>query len=131
MINLLNVFKENISRVIKYVNEFNYFGCSVVTRDLTATFLYCGSRKGVFISEFLEWLFKNMDEELHDKRTSEKIQEKLVNFLKEIKDIDIFDEKQDIRLINKMIEIRYEVTFVQREAWETRRKLKGLSKLIE
>jgi hypothetical protein len=131
-INLQDIIKNNTSKLIELIKKQNYFGCNVVSKDLTVTFLITRTKEGVFISEFLEYLFDNISEESEDEKMNEKMKNDIIDFLKKIEKINIFDRKELEKLIPDMIEIRYKVTSYQKEIWEKKpERTKSFKGLIE
>lgn len=114
-IKLEDILNDNINEIIKLLDKFNFSGCGAIASSLTNTFLVIKNPRGVFLSEFLEWLFDNLEraDEHTQSEGAKRIKSEVVTFFIQLKELSIFDEKNDEKLMKKLIDIRYKVTKYQ------------------
>ena len=122
-VKLDDILKENISEIIDYAEKFNYGGCWKLSNSLTQTFYVLKSERGIFIAEFIEYLFTNIEEGAINTRDEKeiKMKEEVVSFLKGLQEVSIFTEENDKKIMEKLIDIRYKATRFQLRQREARR----------
>ena len=114
-IKLEDILNDNINEMIKLLNNFNFSGCGSIANSLTKTFLVIKNQRGVLISEFLEWLFDNLEgaDEQSQNEDAKKIKKVVVSFFDQLKKFSIFDEKNDKEIMKILTDVRYKVTEYQ------------------
>ena len=116
-------YKKILTKIEKQARQSNYYGCLSMQSKLTWASLIMDNQKGVFISEFLEWLFKNLKDAVRAKEVDEKkkdeINSEITKLLKTLGKLSLFDdkEKDELELLHSMIVSRYKVTQFQGNQW--------------
>lgn len=122
---LEDVYPNEIAKLIEFAKNLKYENCEELSNILAYTSLMMKSKLLLFLSEFLIYLFGNLeyiDVEKTDKIAIE-MNEKVVKFLEELKKLNIANENDKEKIINLMINIRYEVSEFQVSVGSTNRIL--------
>ena len=118
MSNFYENFRAGLIRIRLYTSEYNYHGCGMIARDLTTTSLFMNDMDSLFISEYFEWIFKNLEDlnmrfKLNDEKYKEvnTAIEQLIDYLS--KEIPI-KTRTRIYLMYQLMKIcRFETTRLQ------------------
>lgn len=116
-IKLLEIYKKEMSKIIENAKNFRYYKCAEISNHLTYTYLVLESKEGVFFCEFLSYLFLNVQTREDEK--AKDISKKLIRFLTKIKEMNIFEGKDGLKIYKELMEIRYNVTDFQSQSNST------------
>lgn len=123
-------FKERLGTLHDHLEKTNFRVCENISTDLTRTSEFVGFAEGVFIGEFLESLFDNLN---HVTRSFEVEQEEIEPIKNEIDNlIRLINESISntevnfkSRLYDKMVSVRYLVTKFQVKGYRETKRKKG------
>jgi hypothetical protein len=122
---LEEIYSNEITKLIEFAKNLKYKNCSDLSNILAYTSMMIKSKLLLFLSEFLIYLFENLeyvDTEKTDKRAIE-MNKKVVKFLEDLKKLNIAKEDDKGKIINLMINIRYDVSEFQVSIGSTNRIL--------
>ncbi|CAD6494190.1 MAG: hypothetical protein CHKLHMKO_00652 [Candidatus Argoarchaeum ethanivorans] len=122
-------YKEILTEMAVQTKEFNIKSCSTISIDLTRMSVYFNFSEGVFISEFLEYLFDNLNHVVEKFEVEEKFKETAINEISElIEQLKEFitkrDETKKIKMYNKMRDVRYLITKTQLDYYRLKKPKK-------
>jgi hypothetical protein len=110
--------RDKLLEIRLYLADSNYQACAANFTELTHIYVLLEDKTHLFITEYFEWLFTNLDSmnenTVPDKEKMKIINSKIENLLDYlIREIPIDTNEQIINMINLMIESRYEVSKMQ------------------
>ena len=118
-------FKRYLQQIKDHLDNFNYDGCLEISSKLTVASLIVENKVDVFISENLEWMFKNIIESLvkeTDEKEKKALNEYLTSLIDDIIKTNLEKDDELYELYKKLVEIRYKVTSFQFNQWTKRRR---------
>jgi hypothetical protein len=120
---LQDVYLNELTKLIQLSKDSKYEKCSDQSNHLVYTSLILESKMLTFISEFLTYLFDNMEyaEIKKEDKNSKELNKEIINFLEELKKNDITKNENKSKMFDLFIEIRYKVSLFQTNA-ETKDK---------
>jgi len=106
---------KRITKLIQLSKDFKYEKCGEISNYLAYTSLIFQSKLLTFISEFLIYMFENLEfaEIKKEDKDSKTINKEVINFLEELKKIDIIKIDDKNKIIELMMDIRYKVSKFQ------------------
>jgi len=130
-IKLEQYLAKELKNIREQISDFNTFSCEKIATDLTKIFAIFEFPIGVFVGEFLEEIFGELDE-LKEYDLKEEVKKKILNKILDFLDYLLAnpnvlcgqDLPQDI--VKKMVDLRYIVTKNQIEVFRTKKKRRWL-----
>jgi hypothetical protein len=112
---LQDVYSNELTRLLILSKDFKYEKSGELSNYLAYTALTLQSKILVFISEFLVYMYENMEyaEIKNENKDAKTINKEILNFLEELKKIDISKAENKNKAIDLMIEMRYKVSQFQ------------------
>jgi len=126
-VDLDRYFERELRNMKELISEFNTYSCGRVATDLTKICIIFEFPVGVFIGEFLEDIFNEL-ESLKEYNLKDKAKEEIIDKIKDLLSYllnnlhILFSNTLSEDIIKKMIDLRYVVTKVQIEVFRTKRR---------
>jgi hypothetical protein len=128
------IFQKMFEKITKALGDSNFSACTALSNEMLRIADYSDFADGVFVGEFLESLFMNIDSTYRkydiDKKIFDNLKEDIVNLLSYVKDSFPQSNEAKVDLYNSMTKVRASVTKLQLESFrgELTRKSKGISR---
>lgn len=134
--NINELFQKNLDKITKALNDSNFFACVNLSNEMLRIADYLDFADAVFIGEFFESLFMNLDSTYRkyiiDDKTLNILKEEITNLISKLKSSLPPSDEEKVDLYNSMTKIRATVTKLQLESFRgevTKKKSRGISKL--
>jgi len=132
------VFQKILEKIIIALNDSNFSACTALSNEMLRIADYSDFDDAVFVGEFLESLFMNIDSTYRKYVIEEKIlnnlKEDIANLLSSVKDSIPQSDEAKVDLYNSMIKVRASVTKLQLASFRgeiSKKKNKGIPRFTE